>query len=688
MKLTARLALSQLKVNKRRTIWTFTSIMLTSAMLATIYGLGFGSGMAWIDGMIPDGDLSVTFDAFIIGLAIVMSMFILSIAVIVISNAFRVSAGERSAQFGILKSVGATNKQIMQTVIYEGIYLTIIAVPAGLLLGMLAQFVSVSLINHLIEPLLSLEQQISGESLFQFVWSWLSVVTSVGVSVLTVFLSAWLPARKVAHIPAIKIIRGMGEVQIKNKKVRGGKVVQKAFGFEGTLARKFLKRSKRNFRATVIALSFSIAIFIVAGGFLEQMNDFKELQWSNIDANVSLSVGFESDREVDCEEITEGKGYSTSSYEDGAWVETCFIPGDVAELEKSMDEFRALHESLRGVLNEGDKLVGLGRTYSLGHSRTRYQTQLPMSALADEMTMILQEGDSFQGEEFYEFEVELIVVDDAFAKQLANMAGVEVGSNILINQGISTLQDGRLMEHEIIDFTGQTLTVSTADEASTIEVELHGQMTPEQMPAELGNGWFRQLRVIVPEAAMMGMSWWIQTEDSAAVAEESKALLLEWLDGSDSYVRVDDLELMEAIEGNIRGLVTLFVFAFVGMLIAIGLTNVVSTISENVKARAKEFAVLQSVGMTSGGIKRMLGLESVFSSLKALLIGVPLGILGSYGTFRTVGTLGKFSFKIPWLWVVSSIVGVFLITWLTMRYAANSLKGRNMIETIRSGSGM
>lgn len=131
-----------------------------------------------------------------------------------------------------------------------------------------------------------------------------------------------------------------------------------------------------------------------------------------------------------------------------------------------------------------------------------------------------------------------------------------------------------------------------------------------------------------------------------------------------------------------------FVFGFVGTLILIGLTNVISTISENVKTRSGEFAVLQSVGMTSGGIKRMLNLESVFSSLRALIIGAPLGILGNYGIYLAMRNMGVFNFSIPWLWIISSVLAIFLVTWLTMRYAANKLKSRNIIETIRSGSGM
>jgi len=131
MKLTARLALSQLKVNRRRTIWTLMGIVLSTAMLMTIYGLGFGTGLDWVDRISHNSELREVYFAFIRGLAMVMSVIVIAISIIVISNAFRVSASERMMQFGILKSAGATKGQIMQTMIYEGIFLTIVGIPIG-----------------------------------------------------------------------------------------------------------------------------------------------------------------------------------------------------------------------------------------------------------------------------------------------------------------------------------------------------------------------------------------------------------------------------------------------------------------------------------------------------------------------------------------------------------------------------
>ena len=684
MKLTAGLAFSQLKVNKRRTIWTLVGIILSSAMLTTIYGLGFGSGIDWISRLITDSPSRAIYNNFISGLAFIMSIFVLSISVIVISNAFRVSASERITQFGILKSVGATRKQITQTVMYEGIYLIMIAVPIGIIIGLIVQFVGVELINNIIDPMLSVEDRASGDYMFQFVFSPLAFIMSLGVSALTVFLSAWIPARKIANISAINAIRGTGEVQIKNKKIHGGKIVNIIFKFEGTLARVFLKRNKRNFRATVIAMSFSIAIFIMAGSFFHQMNLLTDLQWGGVEADVQVEVLLGNAQPIDCDELDDN-GWSQSSYdEEGNFLlEECFVNINV---EMSVEDFQEIHESLISILDDGDQIFGRGRQHL-----SNYNVYVHESELADQMPIILEEwgGTLDDRDGYHGFSIELFVVDNKTATRLAELAGVPVGSNILVNQSRHWLNDGRVTEHELINFTGQTLTLEPwGDDESTWEIELHGQLLSDQMPVELGHGWPSLLRIIVPELNFTHANWFIETDNHATVTVEGRDVLESFVSESEGRINVIDMVLARESERNIIGLVTLIVFGFVGMLISIGLTNVISTISENVKARAKEFAVLQSVGMTGDGIGRMLSLESVFSSFKSIFIGVPLGILGTFAIHTSIGAVGVFNFRLPWIWIVYSILGVFIITWTTMRVTARKLKKQNIIETIRSGSGV
>ena len=123
MKLTAKLAYSQLITNKGRTIWTLLGIVLSTAMITAVFGFA-ASGDLMLRNEIGDNDYYASFyTTTLISMSVIFVSIIVAASVIVVSNAFRVSAGERMAQFGILKSIGATKKQIAESVVYEGFFL-------------------------------------------------------------------------------------------------------------------------------------------------------------------------------------------------------------------------------------------------------------------------------------------------------------------------------------------------------------------------------------------------------------------------------------------------------------------------------------------------------------------------------------------------------------------------------------
>jgi putative ABC transport system permease protein len=93
--------------------------------------------------------------------------------------------------------------------------------------------------------------------------------------------------------------------------------------------------------------------------------------------------------------------------------------------------------------------------------------------------------------------------------------------------------------------------------------------------------------------------------------------------------------------------------------------------------------VLESVGMTKGGVRRTLNMESVFCSVRALAFGLPLGVLASYAAHRGLGMAAEFVYAVPWLSVLECVLGVFVITWATMRHASSRLRKGSIVDTIR-----
>jgi putative ABC transport system permease protein len=191
---------------------------------------------------------------------------------VIASNAFRVSAGERTKQFGLLKSIGATSKQITAAVVSEGIYLCLAGIPLGLLLGNIIHLIGAGIVETLFREVNASGMVNNDVGLhLSYVFSWEATVLATLVSFLTVLVSAWLPARKVAKIPALDAIRQSGETAPADKPVKVSSFTRLLFGCEGVLAAKYVKRSRRNYRATVTALCVSIILFMVGSFFASGM---------------------------------------------------------------------------------------------------------------------------------------------------------------------------------------------------------------------------------------------------------------------------------------------------------------------------------------------------------------------------------------------------------------------------------
>jgi len=656
MKLTAKLAHSQLKINRKRSVWTLMGIILSTSMITAVFGFA-ASGMEAVYTMV--GDLRDVYNYMIISIGVVLSSIIVASSVIVVSNSFRVSAGERLAQFGILKSVGATKRQITEIIMYESLFLSIIGIPIGIIVGLLVQLVGVEIAAYLLEDLGPATLQ--GRRMFEFVVAWQAILVSVGVGFFTVLLSAWLPGRKAAKIPAINAIRRIGDVKIQAKRVRTSWLVSKLFGFEGTLASKSLKRSKRNFRATVVSLTISIVTFIAASSFGSNMERMVNVAVFAVDSDVIGS--FQSSMDAVYEEC----GVYISHFE------YTYMNNELAE---------AITARLRQFPNTTVTAVG-SNTSSWRVS----STLVPAGELTTSMRNLV---DPDNDKDEISITLALVTVDAELYSELIRIADVPHGSNILINY-FRRHYDGRWMEVVPFVFNYQTITSFTTEDP--VEIPLHAALLREQVPDEVlwvGAGR-SMLTVVVPYLDAKSYTWFAETTGSHRELTAYMHVVFDEMIPGDGpgnvYTSAINIAAMENADRDVLRLAMVFIYGFVGMLTLIGLTNVISTISANVRSRAREFAVLGSVGMTPGGIRRMLNLESILCSVKALIFGLPLGIGASVLIYDAMMNAVFYEYQFPFMAVIQSIVAVFIISWVTMRYSAARLRGRNIVETIRSESG-
>lgn len=199
------------------------------------------------------------------GLVAILMVLIVGGSVLLIFNAFSISVGDRTRHFGLLKSIGATKKQIRQSVFIEAVFLCLIGIPLGLLLGCAGIGTTLYLLKDEFATFLNgTNVENVGIKFVLGVWP---IIAAAAVGLLTVLISAWIPARRAAKVTPIDAIRSTNDVKIPNRQVKTAKLTLRVFGLEGTLAKKNFKRSKKSYRATVVSLAMSIVLFVSVSAF-------------------------------------------------------------------------------------------------------------------------------------------------------------------------------------------------------------------------------------------------------------------------------------------------------------------------------------------------------------------------------------------------------------------------------------
>ena len=148
---------------------------------------------------------------------------------------------------------------------------------------------------------------------------------------------------------------------------------------------------------------------------------------------------------------------------------------------------------------------------------------------------------------------------------------------------------------------------------------------------------------------------------------------------------LDNTDKNYRIVKGVYTLVAIFLYGFITVITLIGITNIFNTITTNINLRRGEFAILKSVGMTSHEFNRLINLETIFYSLKSLLIGIPLGVGISYLIYIAFSEGSReFQYEFPFGGVFISILAVFILVFIIMNYSIKKVNKQNIIEDIRN----
>lgn len=128
----------------------------------------------------------------------------------------------------------------------------------------------------------------------------------------------------------------------------------------------------------------------------------------------------------------------------------------------------------------------------------------------------------------------------------------------------------------------------------------------------------------------------------------------------------------------------IFSYGFIILISLIAMANVFNTISTNISLRKREFAMLQSIGLTNRSFHKMMNYECILYGLKGLLYGLPVAVGITYLIYQQVNEGVEMSFYIPWYSVIIAVVSVFAVVFATMLYATNKLRKENVVETLKN----
>ena len=556
-------------------------------------------------------------------------IFIIVISsVFVIRNSFSISVAEKNRQYGMLSSVGATSKQIRRNVIFEGMVIGLIAIPLGILLGIVAIMILLKVVNYLLTDMLS------GLG-FTYSINLLAVLISVAISIITIYLSCLIPARKAAKISPIESIRGNNDIKINSKKLRTSKLTKKLFGIGGVIASKNLKRSKKKYRTTVISLVISIFIFISLSSFLTLGTKTSQFYYMDFKFNVYVHSLSDANTQI-YEKISKLENVDNSAY--------CY------QSSLDIDNIKYASEFGKKFLENDPQPTGIAFMVYNNEYFKKYIKEIGLKESDYKTAVILLDYDTFYNEDGSK------TVDRLYSLKPGDTVNVKSGDKEKILT-ISKFTDVKPMGQEAVYYDHGIIVVSE-------------DYIKEVFKEDVNNSDYYHLSDL-----------FIKSSKPQELENTLNDLIKQ---GGDYYgLTVFNYETYMKQEQRMLLVVKIFLYGFITVITLIGVTNIFNTITTNMILRSKEFAMLKSVGMSSKEFNKMIRLESIMYGIKSLLIGIPLGILGSYGMYKAFAQGIDLGYTLPLPAIIISIVFVFIIVGITMKYSLNKINKQNIIETIR-----
>lgn len=620
----------------------------------------------------------VGFYAVSYGLTAILCGLIMFGSVSLIYNAFSISVSERTKQFGLLSSIGATKKQLRQMVLFEAVFVSVIGIPLGILAGIGGMGVTFYFVNEAFSTLTGYAVPLT------LCVHPTSIVAACLITLVTVLISAWIPSKRATMVTAVDAIRQSGDVKLSkreekklckeettSKKTKMETLIYHMFGLPGMIADKYYKRSKKKYRTTVVSLFMSIVLFVSASAFTSYLTDSIESGFS--ENGYDIVYNYDPTMYMTLEEIENGIDTGLISHQelstlfDGAKGVT-----DATYVAKHptrvIIEQKYLSETYLDYLKELYEV--LGGDYDIS-KRTVFVCAL------------------FVEDSIYEeFLVEHRLDKEKYANPSAPL-GVAIDGNTLFDYDLGKFVTTNILKSKRAEIVIEEVNDGETTDGET-QVTLQVGAVLKERPYFVSDIY--DLSVVYPyslrENVLQDLSdnnqfcdHYVLSKNHKASYEAIKKIVVE--NGLSKNYLTDYAEGVEENRTLIL-IINVFSYGFVVLISLIAAANVFNTVSTNISLRRREFAMLKSVGMSNKEMSRMMNFECVLYGSRALLYGLPISAVITWFIYRVMSNGFSVGYYLPWGAIMIAVFSVFLVVFATMMYSMRKIKADNPIDALKN----
>lgn len=599
---------------------------------------------------------------------IVISIVVLA-TVVVIYNAFQISIAERMKQFGLLRAIGTTKKQIINLVLREATIMILIGIPLGIFFGIIAVYCIAIVFNKLSS---------SGDfSNLKVIISPMAILLSGGVGTVSIYLSAYLPARAAGKTSPLVAISSQALIK-KEKKSRGGLLLGRFLKIDMAMALKNVKRNRKRFYITVFSMAISVTLFVTFTSFAKFSTNFadKVTEVDNKDFDVSIDYTDEDIRGIDNEIIDEVRSIPNVDkvYLNYKFINTKAIV-DEEDIPKEVIEWDEYNKEYNGS-------EGFPRRYLEGEEKTLINTLIISydDSKLLESKKYVKEGNI---DNLKEDEV-IILRNTKFLGErtlISPIVNLKVGDEIILDMNYYNEEK---FENWVDVQNYRNNSVKKVKVAATVDVEPFSR-----------NDSYETLTIIASEKTVQKLIEGNKHLQGEYVVDNLDIRLTDdkYADDVDEALRnlenttpgIRYYNMIEAAKASkaekLQIMILLMGFTIVVSLISA--VNIINTVTTNILLRRNELSALKAMGMTKNQMKRMITFEGVLFGIYGGVIGSILGTWLSYLLYDPMNSIRHFAFALPWENIIIAMAAVIIMGYVSALIPLRRLRRENIIEGIR-----